>query len=201
MNQDIRKDIIHFGKLLYKKGLVAGMDGNISIRMKDHIFITASGVHKGLLSGEHILEIGLDGSLMDGTMRPSSESLLHLEIYKRIPRARSVIHAHSPWSTAVSLSADTIDLNVLAEGKIVFGEVDVIPYEDPGSRQLAFLSAEAAERAKIHILKAHGVVAWGESITEAFCLVEALEQNIKILGLSGIWSLTEQIYSSRGKMP
>ena len=184
MKRDNKRDIIHFGKLLYKRGLIAGMDGNISIRMRDNIFITASGVHKGLLSEEHILEIDLDGNVTDGSLAPSSESLLHLEIYKRISKAGSVIHAHSPWSTAASLLVDTVDLNILAEGKLVFGKVNVIPYEEPGSRRLALLSAEAAERAKIHILKAHGVVAWGESITEAFCLVEALEQNIKILGLS-----------------
>jgi len=180
-----RKEIIFFGKLLYRKGLVAGKDGNISVRTgQDTFLITASGTHKGLLKKEQIIEVDKNGEIISGTLKPSSETMLHLETYRKIPGCRALIHAHAPWSTAASLEHDSIDLSVLAEGKLLFGQVEVIPYKKPGSIELARLSSDAAAKSRIHILKAHGVAAWGQDLMEAFCLIEALEQNIKIIGMS-----------------
>ena len=180
-----REEIISFGRLLYARGLVAGMDGNISVRTDGGGFlVTASGVHKGLLEEKHIIEVDRDGSIISGFLKPSSEIMLHLETYRKIPDCSAIIHAHAPWSIAASLNQNIIDLNLLAEGRLLFGKVEVIPYREPGSRELAELSSDAAMRAKIHILKAHGVVAWGQNLMEAFCLIEALEQNIKIIGIS-----------------
>ncbi len=177
--------LIFFGKLLYQKGLVAGTDGNLSLRTdKDVIFITASGVHKGFLGIEQILKLDASGNLISGLLKPSSESGLHIEIYSKVPECGAIIHAHAPWSTAASLEHDCIDLSHLAEGKLLFGKVEVVPYHPPGTAMLARASSDAATRSKVHILKAHGVVAWGKDLKEAFCLVEALENNIKILGIS-----------------
>ena len=181
----IKEEIMAFGRLLYKKGLVAGMDGNISVRV-DHgsFLVTASGVHKGLLNREQIIELGGDGNVISGVLEPSSEIMLHLFTYRKVPECSAIIHAHAPWSTAASLSHDIIDLNRLAEGRLLFGKVEVVPFREPGSRELAELSSDAATRSSIHILKAHGVAARGRNLTEAFCMIEALEQNLKILGLS-----------------
>lgn len=181
----IKEEIISFGKLLYKKGLVAGTDGNISARIEgDNFLVTASRVHKGLLSQEQIIELNRDGKVISGLLKPSSEIMLHLDTYRKVPDCSAIIHAHAPWSTAASLNHDIIDLNLLAEGRLLFGKVEVVPYCEPGSLKLAELSSNAATRSSIHILKAHGVVARGRDIMEAFCMIEALEQNLKILGIS-----------------
>ncbi len=181
----LRDQIIYFGKLLYEKGLVAGTDGNLSAKTNTGtILITASGVHKGLLNKKQIIELDINGNRISGELPASSETKLHMEIYRKVPSCSAVIHAHAPWSTAASLNNDFIDLNLLAEGKLLFGRIEVVPYQDPGSMELAELSSEAATRSRIHILKAHGVVALGQDLLQAFCTVEALEQNIRILGIS-----------------
>jgi L-fuculose-phosphate aldolase len=178
------EEIISFGRLLYDKNLIAGRDGNISVSLGEgKVLITASGVHKGLMEQADLVEIDLDGKMVSGTRKPSSEAMLHVETYKKLPGCRAIIHAHAPWSTAASLGNDSIDLTMLAEGRLLFGRVEVLQAMEPGSRELARLSSEAAKRAQIHILKAHGVVAWGKDLMDAFCLIEALEQNIRILGL------------------
>jgi len=186
--KNFKTEIILFGQFLYRKNLVAGKDGNISIRKDSRsFFITASGIHKGFLKNEQILEMDLDGKVLSGNMKPSTETMLHMETYRRIPECRAIIHAHSPWATAAGLRNDHVDLTALAEGRLLFGSVEVVPYRAPGTTELAILSAEAAVRSKIHILKAHGVVSWGKNLMDAFCLIEALEQNIKILAMDRLY--------------
>ncbi len=183
-HNDKKKEIISFGRLLYQKGLVTGTDGNISVRTsRNTVLITASGVHKGFIKTEQIIEIDMKCSVVAGDLKPSSESFLHIETYNNIPSCMAIIHAHAPWSIAASLEEDTIDLSIMAEGRLLFGKVEVVPLASPGTKKLAQLSSAAATRSQIHILKAHGVVAWGKDLMEAYCLVEALEQNIKILGI------------------
>ncbi len=180
--------IITFGKLLYRRGLVSGSDGNISVRLdSDRIVLTASGVHKGFMDASDLLVVNKDGSKILGTSVPSSEMPMHLAIYKDIKEAKAIIHAHAPWSTAASLRKDSVNLSQLAEGKLLFPMVEIVPFYTPGSQELAQVAAEAAKRTKIFILKAHGVVAWGGDLMEAFCLIEQLENNMKIIALSAFF--------------
>ncbi len=176
-------EIITFGKKLYKKGLIAGFDGNLSYRIsKNEILITASNVHKGMLKKEHVLTINFKKEILKGTLKPSSETLMHLSIYKHT-RAKAIIHAHSPYSIAASLSSKQIDLTSIIEGRLLFKKIPIVPEFLPGTKELANAAKDAALISKIFILKAHGVVAWGESLLEAFGLIESLEHNIKIVAL------------------
>ncbi len=183
------EQIIRFGQLLYKKGLVSGMDGNLSMRLHDNtVVITASGVHKGFLDSNQILVVTEKGDTVLGNKKPSSETPMHLAIYAAIKKANAIIHAHAPWSTAVSLQQEGLDLNVLAEGRLFFSSVEIVPFFLPGTDELANAAAQAAKKSKIFILKGHGVVAWGSNFMEAFCLIEQLENNIKIIGYSKLFS-------------
>ncbi len=177
--------IITFGKLLYKRGLVSGNDGNISERLdSDRIMVTASGVHKGLMDMSGLLVVNQNGKGMLGTTLPSSETPMHLAIYNTRKEAGAIIHAHAPWCIAASLKRDSLDLSQFAEGKLLFPKVEVVPFYAPGTLELAQAAAEAAKRAQIFILKAHGVVAWGQDLMEAFCLIEQLENNVKAMAFS-----------------
>ena len=188
VNKGIEARIIRYGKLLYKRGLVSGADGNLSSRKKDGGFVvTASGVHKGLMESQDLVTLDASGNKVQGRLKPSSEIPMHLAIYKGQKEAGAVIHAHAPWCTALSLKKNKLDLSALAEGRILFPKVPVVPYYEPGSKELADAAKEAAQKSKIFILKAHGVVAWGTDLKEAFCLIEALENNVRILALSSFF--------------
>jgi len=183
-NSGIGREIITYARLLYEKGLVAGADGNFSARLNDgKILVTASGVHKGLMGPEGLIVVDKEGKQRDGIGQASTEMPMHLAIYKKIRDARAIIHAHAPWTTAASLKRDRLDLSILAEGRILFPEVKVVPFLPPGSVELAKAAATAAAENRVFILKAHGVVAWGKDLKEAFCLIEALEHNVKIMAL------------------
>ncbi len=188
VDKGIEAKIIRYGKLLYKRGLVSGTDGNLSSSKKDGGFVvTASGVHKGLMDMDDLVTLDELGNKVEGRSKPSSEIPMHLAIYRGQKEARAIIHAHAPWCTASSLKKNKIDLSALAEGRILFPRVPVVPYYEPGSKELADAAKEAAQQSKVFILRAHGVVAWGKDLKEAFCLIEALEHNVRILALSSFF--------------
>ncbi len=188
VNTETGAQIIRYARLLYERGLIAGADGNLSVRLNvDRYMVTASGIHKGLMGPEGLVVTDTEGQQVEGTGRVSSEVPMHLEIYSKVRQARAVIHAHAPWSTAASLKRDSLDLGMLAEGKIRFPRVEVVPMLPPGSMELAIAAGEAALRQRVFILKGHGVVAWGSDLHDAFCLAEALEHNVRILALSSFW--------------
>ncbi len=181
-----KQEIIKVGSILYKRGLISGFDGNISqVFENDKIIITVSGVHKGFLRHRDLIVIDKKGKIIDGVGKPSSETKMHLEIYKTCPNAHAVIHVHGPYAVAASLENEKeIDVSDLVEGKILFnGKIEMVPSFKPGSEELAKEAGKIATKQNTFILKAHGAVSWGKDLFEAFSLLEALENNLKILAL------------------
>jgi len=101
-----RRALLEIGKKLWMRGLVSGSDGNLSIRIsRDRILTTASGIPKGELREEHLLELKLDGTVITRSKwKPSSEIKMHLIVYSRRPEINAVCHAHPPYATAFAVA-------------------------------------------------------------------------------------------------
>ncbi len=190
---DIRNSIIETGRLLYSKGLIAGRDGNISVRTgKSTMLTTCSGIHKGFMKVEDLVELDFSGlgfpePVKSRGCKPSTEALLHAEIYRKSREAGAIIHAHAPYSTALGLrirSGEMVDMTSLAEGRLLFGKVPVVPEFPPGSEELATATASYFPANSAVILKAHGAVAAGRDIMDALSVMEALEHNARILAIA-----------------
>ena len=90
----IRKEICRIGRRLEEKGFVAATDGNISCKIApDQILITPSGIPKGDLTENDLIVIDPEGRLMEGDRKPSSETLMHLAVYRERSDVYAVIHA------------------------------------------------------------------------------------------------------------
>ncbi len=176
-------NIIKVTSLLYQKGLIAGADGNVSLRLSTEgpVLITPSGCHKGLLTPEDILTVGLDGEVINGNGRPSSELWMHLFIYSRIPEAMAIVHAHPPWTLALDLAGLNPSQHVLAEGYHFLGKIPVVGFYPPGSKDLANKVANVATNAKVIVLEQHGAVTWARTLESALCLMESLEHESKVM--------------------
>ena len=81
MFEDIKKELIEYGKLAGEKNYTPGISGNISARVEDKVVITTSGSANGYLTLDDFAVIDIDGNLIEG-MKPSSEKMLHVEFYK-----------------------------------------------------------------------------------------------------------------------
>ena len=80
---------------------MAANDGNLSVRVGENaLWVTPTGVCKGDMTEDMLVKITLDGALLEGTRKPSSETKMHLRIYRENPDVRAVVHAHPPAATA-----------------------------------------------------------------------------------------------------
>lgn len=177
--------IIRICNLLYQKGMLAGADGNVTVRVsKNEMLTTVSGAHKGMLKEEDVVLVDFAGRLISGTGTPSSETAMHIAVYNKMEDAGAVVHTHAPWTMALSLSGLGYDAGLLAESSMILNEVVEVPFEEPGSRELAQAVASSLGKGPALILERHGSLTYGSNLEEAFALMECLEHNAKIIALS-----------------
>ena len=177
----IRAALIEVGRRLHEQGLITAMEGNLSVRDGDAIYMTAAGVNKGTLLPEQVLRADLHGTLDEPSRyRLSSENLLHLEIYRRRVDVQAVVHAHPPAATAFAVAHISLDRPLLAEAVLVLGRVPLVDYAPPSTPRLAQRVGEAVATADAMLLANHGAVAVGDGLDQAVERMETLEHLARV---------------------
>ena len=180
-------EVIAVGQRLLAAGLVAGNDGNISVRLSENeVLLTPTGVSKGELTADSLVVVDMQGSVLSGRLKPTSEWAMHLQVYGQNPTVRAVIHAHAPHATAFALAGKTLSGCRLAEVTECLGEIPLLPFAPPGSLKLAEQVGMAAKDYYGALLEAHGPVCWGENLRQALYRMEELELACKIVLLAGL---------------
>lgn len=178
--------IVAQAQYLHQRGLLVAADGNISIRLSDdQILITPSGQNKSRLQADNLALINLKGDIISG--RPSSERFMHLEIYRQVPEACAIAHAHPPYAISLSLARPdwpTLPIDALPEVLIAAGEIPIVPYARPGTEAMGHSLRPFLPTSRLLILSRHGAVCWGESLDECIDGIERLEQLCQILTLA-----------------
>ena len=180
----MKSDIPFICKKLYEQNLIAGSDGNISEKKGDQIIITPCHVNKSEIKSKDLCLINEKGHNLKG--KASSEKHMHLAVYKYQKKAQAIVHAHPPSTIALSLARPQWKSlpQALPEIVIALGKVPFAPYIRPGTKQLGESLKNFVKSSKALILSHHGAVTWGESLEEAFLIMEHLEHACKILCLS-----------------
>ncbi len=180
---EIRQQIIWVSQELRKKNMLASADGNISYRISDErILITPSGLPKSFIKEEDIAVIDINNNILEG--KPSSERMMHLEVYKKAPLAKSVVHAHPPRSIAWSIAfpdAKELPIGAMSELILAVGSVPIVSYARPGTVEMGTNLHQFLPGNRVMILARHGALSWGESLIESFCGMERLEHSVEIL--------------------
>lgn len=180
---ELNSHLVEICRRLHGKNLLASADGNVSYRVSDEeILITPAGVNKARLKPEDVAVITLDNRIVRGN--PSSERLMHLEVYRKSPRARAIVHAHPP--TAIAWTVARPDLQelpaeALSELILAVGRVPVAPYARPGSLDMGTVLHPFLPQCRVILLARHGALAWGEDLEEAYNGMERLEHVSQIL--------------------
>jgi L-fuculose-phosphate aldolase len=177
-----RAAIVRVCRRLYSAGLIAGQDGNVSVRLPgDRILVTPSGMSKVDVRAADLVILSLDGAKRSGRHAPSSEVAVHLEIYAGRPDVGAVVHAHPPTATGFAVAGETLPENVLPELDMTVGRVALVPYARPGTDRLAkkFRPLLAAHDA--WLMANHGAVTVGTTLTAAHQRMESLEHAARIL--------------------
>lgn len=184
MEKKILEDIVKTSNYLYKKGLVPGKSGNISIRfIKDNmdvVAVTASGSSFKSVIDEDVVVVDMDGKpISDTSKRPTSELDMHLNIYKNRDDIRAIVHTHSPITTGFAFSGKKLE-RLEGFGPIEERYIPSVEYHPPGSSELAEAVSYEVKNQDVVLLKNHGVVTLGKNLDEATLLAEFIEESAKI---------------------
>ena len=189
-----RRDIVEAGKRMYIRGFANGNDGNLSARIsQNEIIATPTAVSKGFMREDELIKLDLEGNVLSGTLKPSSEIKLHLEIYKTTPDMAAVCHAHPPIATTFAAAGQPLDKAFLQESVVQLGIVPVAEYAAPGSDKLALEAAKFTKDYYACLLEAHGVVTWGQSVLQSLYRLESVEFTAQITMYSQIMGFTRTL--------
>ena len=178
---DLREELCRVCRLLYDRGYVAGHDGNVSLRLPDgSLLVTPSGVSKGRLEPEMLVVCELEGNMLEGDRHPSSETPMHLEVYRQRPDVGAVVHAHPVMATAFAVCGKGLEEPFLIETISGLGVVPVAPYALPSTREVPESIRPFVKDHSAVLLANHGALTWGKDLWSAFDRMETLEHTAKI---------------------
>jgi L-fuculose-phosphate aldolase len=177
----LRKQMVEIGRLLYQRGLLVAMDGNLSaVLPSGDILCTQAGCHKGFLSDEHLIVVDRQGRKLRGAGQPTSEIFMHLACYEERPDVKAVVHAHPPISVAFTIANVSMARCVLPEVVLTLGTVPTVDYETTGTHDLANKIRPFVASHDAILMDRHGAVCLGGSLLQAFCNLETMEHTALI---------------------
>lgn len=176
-----RAALVSCGRRLDALGFAPATDGNISARLGPHaLLVTPAGREKGGLSPDELLLVDLEGTVVEGTGRPSTETLMHLLCYRRRGDVGGVVHAHPPVATAFAAAGIPLDAAVMPEIVLTVGAIPLVPYATPGTEELARALEPRVDDHDAFLLASHGVLTLGRDVREALHRMERVEHLAKV---------------------
>jgi len=174
--------IVHCCRRLWEAGLIAGADGNVSVRLgPDLLLVTPRGRLKGELGPGDLVQVDLAGRHRGGFRKATTELDLHLRIYRERADVGAVVHAHPPTATGFAVAGQGLPGDILPEVTLLLGEVPLVPYATPGTTAVGALVAPYAATHEGVLLANHGAVTWGTDLDIARIRMESLEHAARIL--------------------
>ena len=192
------EELASAGREFHRRGWVLGTSGNFSMllaRKPLRIVVTASGIDKGDLDETNFLEIDDDAEILQGFGKPSAETLLHLSIYRFVPKARSILHTHSVWGTILSdhffeqgaIEIEGFEMLKGLSGVTTHEHKERVPIVENSQDYIALshvIENVLRENPGIHgiYLRRHGLYTWGETVADARRHIEIFEFLFEVLG-------------------
>lgn len=186
--KELKLEMIEYGKLAGLKNFTPGVSGNFSARFEDKILITASGTANGYLKEDDFTLIDFDCNIIEGSKKPSSEKLVHVEFYKLRPDINYILHVHSPYLSSFASAGLALDEPIMAENVFYFGHIPLAEYGLPSSIDLVKKTAKYFKDFNAVLMANHGFIVGDKTIEDAYLKLELAESyaqvvlNTKILG-------------------
>ena len=185
-----RRDLTEATREMYRRGLVGAYSGNTSLRLTDAgddslLLVTPTHHPYYKLQPGELVVVDLDGEpVAPAPMRPSSETRLHLEIYRRRPDVQAVAHTHSIYASAAAVVGRDIPPLIDEMLMTIGGPIKVSKYAFPGTQELAEQAYAALGDRNAALLRNHGAVGVGPDIWEALEVCDLVERLAKIFVLA-----------------
>ncbi len=186
MLEDLKKEVVKYAQEADRSGLCKHRSGNFSVRDPEsgYVCITPTGVDREELSYHDIVVMDLDARVVEAEtgLRPTSESLMHLMVYKTRQDAHAVAHTHSRFATAFSILKKTIPAIVYEVANLGCreGYIPVADYGRPGTPELADSIIEPLRISDVALMESHGVIAVDAVLKEALLKAHYVEEMAEI---------------------
>ncbi|MGC8979370.1 class II aldolase/adducin family protein, partial [Caldisericum sp.] len=179
MLDNLREEIVEYGMKLLNTGLTESTGGNLSVLDSESglIAIKPSSVPYEKIRPQDVVIVDKEGNIVEGKLKPSSETPMHTYMYRNRSDIRAVIHTHAPFSTVLAvinkeLPIITQDLAMFVSGNVV----KVAPFRATGSKDLGEIADEYMGDSDVVLLQNHGTLAVGKSLQVAYAATWALER-------------------------
>jgi L-fuculose-phosphate aldolase len=175
--QSVREALVTCGLRLLGKGILTQTSGNLSIRLSaDAIAITPTSIEYDRLTPDDIVVCSMDGTVLDGTKAPSSETPLHTAVYHHRDDIRAIVHTHSVHATTLAILGMPIPAVHYIIASLNTTTVPVTPYATYGTPELAINVRDTFQAPGLAVLIAnHGMVAGGLTLKQAADAAETTE--------------------------
>lgn len=180
MLEKLKKEVLEANLMLPESGLVISTWGNVSAidRVSGLVAIKPSGVEYSCLKADDIVIVDLDGNVVDGDLRPSSDTPTHVELYKRFPAIGGIVHTHSRWATVFAQAGLAIPAMGTTHADYFYGDIPCTEaltdeqirgeYEKETGVVIAdaFRSIDPMDVPGV-VVRNHGPFAWGKDARNA----------------------------------
>lgn len=185
----LKEQVLKANLLLPKYGLVTFIWGNVSgiDREKGLVVIKPSGVEYDGMTADDMVVTDLDGNVVEGKWKPSSDTATHLELYKAFPNIGGIVHTHSRWATSFAQAGRGIPAYGTTHGDYFYGEIPctrkMMPDEIAGEyeKETGKVIIETFEKVSADdipavLVNSHGPFAWGTDPENAVHNAVVLEE-------------------------
>lgn len=183
--QEQKKLVLETSLKMVEKGLVTGSSGNISLRLppeggRELLAITPTSRHYDLLTVDDIQVVDFEAKSVEGKLAPSVETMLHIGIYRVRKDVNAIIHTHSVFASAVSVTG--MEIPCIMDDQVIYigGEIRVARYAVSGSSEMEKNVIAALARKNAVLLANHGAIGVGRTMREAFDICELVEKTARI---------------------
>jgi L-fuculose-phosphate aldolase len=175
----VREKVLETFVKMAEAGLVVAKEGNVSARIpgEEKIAITPSQIPYDMMKADDILVVGFDETIFLGKLKPSTETKMHIAVYKARGDVGGVIHTHSPYASALSCIGGKIPALLDEQTVFLGGDIGTAPYALAGSAEIAANAAQALSERDGTMLSNHGTICCGKDLDDALrnaTLVEKL---------------------------
>lgn len=186
MLEGYKRQVVRYAQQAEREGLCRHRSGNFSVRDKEtgYIVITPTGMDRAEMLPEDVVVIDMQGRVAEALTgkKPTSESMMHIAVYKARPDVGAIVHTHSKNATAFAvmnkpIPAIVYELFLLGCKK---GYIPVAPYGRPGTKELAQSVLKPLEISDVALMQAHGVIAVAKDLKEALLRASYVEELAEI---------------------
>lgn len=185
MLEALKEEVFRLHLELPRNQLVAWTSGNVSARAEESnlVVIKPSGVKYEIMQAADMVVVDLEGNVIEGKLKPSSDCASHLYIYRHMSEVNGIVHTHSNYATAFAALGKPIPVYLTAIGDEFGGEIPCGDFALIGGEEIGKVVVDSIGNSPAVLLKNHGVFTVGptaEAALKAAVMVEDVAKTVSI---------------------